>query len=397
MKAVARMMVRTKSLRLSILTALFVFLFPICFSMAGSNRSLPPGDYIFNSKSGDYEPFYPDSERKVTDFVSDCDNSPGLQRNADQLGFIKTAIMGKDNRCPFFFDENANEEDKALYGVGEIFDFSRRCHARGGGICSGTGHLVIDEDFMITAAHVFLNHIDGEKDKYSDGKGFKFSAKVWIPEKLRKKSDEPYEWRSYEIQEVQYGSLNPRDPDHKDYAFVKLKEPVGVLVGKKGAQGKIGKKVVVDRRYWPKPLPFKPLDDSRFSKPIQMVSLADQNSKIKDSPFYKNCKPFRIYTDPHSHLGPAFSNVLIHDGDTLDGSSGSALVVPDEQGVLTYNGVNIGGQILPTETEEEGNFHIENRRNFAIDGNSFYDEFMRFRRKFGRSESNKMARSSGSR
>jgi hypothetical protein len=305
--------------------------------------------------------------------------------------------MGNDGRCPFFFDENSSEEDKALFGVGEFFDFSRKCRAKLGGICGGTGHLVMDGDILITAAHVFLNHIDGEIDKYSDGKGFKFSTKVWIPKELRKDPDVAYEVRSYEIESIQYGSRNPRDLDHKDYAFVKLKEPVGVAVGRRDANGKFGKKVSVDRRYWPKPLPFKLLDDTRFSRKIQMVGMREsENGKIKESPFFKNCEPFRIYRDPHSDVGPAFKNVLIHDGDTLDRSSGSALAVRDEQGVLTFTGVNVAGQILPTETETEGDFHIENRRNFAIDGNSFYEEFINFRKKFGRIEPKQNGKSTGS-
>jgi hypothetical protein len=304
--------------------------------------------------------------------------------------------MGNDGRCPFFFDENSSEEDKALFGVGEIGDYSRKCRAKGGGICSGTGHLVMDGDILITAAHVFLNHIDGEIDKYSDGKGFKFSAKVWIPRELRKDPDVAYEWRSYEIESIQYGSLNPRELLYKDYAFVKLKEPVGVSAGRRDANGKIGKRVSVDRKYWPKPLAFKPLDDTRFSKKIEMVSLRDENGKIKDSPFYKNCEPFNIYRDPHSDLGPAIKNLLIHNGDMLDGSSGSALAVRDEHGVLTFTGVNVADRLLPDASLTEGDFHIENRVNFAVDGNSFYEEFINFRKRFGRSEPKKNGQATGS-
>ncbi len=127
-----------------------------------------------------------------------------------------------------------------------------------------------------------------------------------------------------------------------------------------------------------------------------MVSLRDENGKIKDSPFYKNCEPFRIYRDPDSDLGPAFKNLLIHDGDMLDRSSGSALAVSDEQGILTFTAVNVADQLLPTETETEGDFHIENRRNFAIDGNSFYEEFINFRRKFGRTDPKQNGKATGS-
>jgi hypothetical protein len=381
--------------RLALLMLLQILFLGLGFSQVQAQGNLPPGDWIINSKTGNPEPFYPN--HKKSDFVKDCENSPGIEKNLRQIGrFIPTAIMGNDGRCPFFFDENSSEEDKALFGVGEIGDYSRKCRAKGGGICTGTGHLVMDGDIVITAAHVFLNHIDGEIDKYSDGKGFKFSTKVWIPKELRQDPDVAYEGRNYEIESIQYGSLNPRDPDHKDYAFVKLKEPVGVSVGKRDANGKIGKKVAVDRKYWPKPLAFKPLDDTRFSRKIEMVSLRDENGKIKDSPFYKNCEPFNIYRDPHSDLGPAVKNLLILDGDTLDRSSGSALAVRDEQGVLTFTGINVSGQILPTETETEGDFHIENRRNFAIDGNSFYEEFINFRKKFGRRELKKNSQATGS-
>ncbi|MBK9039109.1 MAG: hypothetical protein IPL83_08105 [Bdellovibrionales bacterium] len=380
---------------LALLICLESFCLGLGFSKASAQSGLPPGDWIINSKTGKPEPFF--SDHKRTDFVKGCENSPANAKNLQQLGrFIPTAIMGNDGRCPFFFDENSSQEDKALFGVGEFFDFSRKCKAELGGICGGTGHLVMDGDVLITAAHVFLNHIDGEIDKYSDGKGFKFSTKVWIPRELRKDPDVAYEWRSYEIQEIQYGSLNPREPRHKDYAFVKLKEPVGVSVGKRDANGKIGERVSVDRKYWPKPLAFKPLDDTRFSKKIEMVSLRDENGKIKDSPFYKNCEPFNIYRDPHSDLGPAFKNLLTHNGDMLDRSSGSALAVRDEHGVLTFTAVNVADLLLlPDASETEGDFHIENRVNFAVDGNSFYEEFINFRRKFGRSEPKKNGKAAG--
>jgi len=80
----------------------------------------------------------------------------------------------------------------------------------------------------------------------------------------------------------------------------------------------------------------------------------------------------------------------------LDRSSGSALAVSDEQGILTFTAVNVADQLLPTETETEGDFHIENRRNFAIDGNSFYEEFINFRRKFGRTDPKQNGKATGS-
>lgn len=373
-------------------------IFGICLSIAPYFEAcaeevasgLPPGDWIVNPKTKKPEPFYPN--HKKSDFVKGCENSPGITKNLQQIGkFIPTAIMGNDSRCPYLFDENASEEEKTLYGVGEFFDFSRKCVAMGGKTCAGTGHLVIDGDIAITAAHVFLNYNNGETDKYVDGKGYKFSTKVWIPKDLRKNSDEAYEWRSYEVQEVKFGSLNPLEPDHKDYAFVKLKESVGVSVGKKDANGKIGKKVGVDRKYWPKPLPFKPLDDKRFSKSAQMVGLHNEKRG-----FYKNCEPFKIYKDPNSGLNVVADSLLALDGDTMDGSSGAAIAVPDENGVLTFTGVNVAERLLPTASDTEGDFHIENRINIAVDGNSFYEEFMKFRRKFGRGETKEKTQPTGS-
>jgi hypothetical protein len=381
--------------RLALLILLQILFLDLGFSQVHAQGNLPPGDWIYKKgKSGNLEPepFYPNHKR--SDFVKGCENSPGIEKNLQQIGrFIPTAIMGNDSRCPFSFDENASEEDKALYGVGEIYDFSHKCVAKGGGVCGGTGHLVIDGDIAITAAHLFLNFVNGEKDKYVDGKGYKFSTKVWVPKELRKNLDEAYEWRSYEVQEVQFGSLNPREPTHKDYAFVKLKESVGASVGKKDPKGKVGKKIAVDSKYWPRPLPFKPLDEKRFSSPAQMVSLQEEG---KAGDFIKNCEPFKIYKDPNSEVGPAYNNILIHDGDMLDSSSGSAIVVPDEQGVLTFAGVNVSDRLLPNASLTEGDFHIENRINKAVDGNSFYGEFMKFRGKFGRSETKQKPQPTGS-
>jgi hypothetical protein len=128
-----------------------------------------------------------------------------------------------------------------------------------------------------------------------------------------------------------------------------------------------------------------------------MVGMREsENGKIKESPFFKNCEPFNIYRDPHSDLGPAIKNLLIHDGDMLDRSSGSALAVRDEQGILTFTGVNVADRLLPDASLTEGDFHIENRVNFAVDGNSFYEEFINFRKKFGRSGPNKNGKATGS-
>ena len=377
MKSDARMMVRTKSLNLSILTALFVFFFPVCFSMAGSNRPLPPGDYIFNSKSGDYEPFYPDSERKVTDFVSDCDNSPGLQRNADQFEFIKTAIMGKDNRCPIEYGPGASNEDKAFYGTGVLFDYSGECRNLQGARCSGTANLVIDGDIAISAAHVFRDERSG---RYVDGKGYQFTIKVWVPPELRLDPNQAYEPRWYEIEEVTYGSLNPNDFPTKDYAFIKLKERAGKVVRKRTRDGKlVGKSVKVSDRYLVKPLPFKPLDQKKKKKNASIMGFHQDRGAVAQ----KNCAPSRIMKS-----GKHGQEVLLFNGDMVSMSSGSAIAVPDEDGNLTFAALNIGDVLPEGQTEfDQIDFDPNGRYNVALDGDSFFDEFLAFRRKYGRDPS----------
>ncbi|MBK9040696.1 MAG: hypothetical protein IPL83_16340 [Bdellovibrionales bacterium] len=112
----------------SIFLARFLALASLSFSpvpsIAQSNPGLPPGDYVYNPTTRFLCSFGGDPNRKRTGFVEDgisgrsagqsdsrlgnlgqdYENSPGLSKNArqiEQMGrFIKTKIVGKDDRCP---------------------------------------------------------------------------------------------------------------------------------------------------------------------------------------------------------------------------------------------------------------------------------------------------------
>ncbi|MCB0362537.1 MAG: hypothetical protein KDD35_07440 [Bdellovibrionales bacterium] len=363
---------RVKRLSVSLLTVLIGFFFPICVSVAGSKQSLPPGDYIFNSKSGDYEPFFPESERTVTDFVSDCDNSPGLQRNADQFGFIKTALMGKDGRCSLEYSESNKSKDSKLFGVGGFFALDGPCKKEDGKTCTGTGHLVLDQDLVITAAHVF--QLPGT-DVPVDFRSFRFVAKVWIPKQLRKDPNIAYEPRIYEIEDVHFGRADAGKSDTKDYAFVKLKERVGEFIGSGVYSANKSKKIRVSEGKWIKPLPFTKLFDSeKFNKPASTVGFHFDKSDAQ-----KNCEPNQMFKHPE------IPGLVVFNGDTLGGASGSAVAVPDRNNILTFAAIFTGQSIPYSQTEFEGDFDLARRYNYGIDGNEIYDEFMRYRKqKLGR-------------
>ncbi len=191
----------------SIFFARFLALASLSFSpvasIAQSNPSLPPGDYVYNPTTGSYVPFGGDPNRKRTGFVEDdysgrsagqkdtsygnfgqdCENTPGLSKNArqiEQVGrFIKTKIVGKDDRCPLRYGPDATDADRAMYGTGQIFDDEGQCGPKVKGVskCTGTGHLVHGTDMVITSAHIF-RYGDNKEHQADPKKGFTFTTRV---------------------------------------------------------------------------------------------------------------------------------------------------------------------------------------------------------------------------
>lgn len=368
MKLNEREMGRTKSFNLSILTALFVFLFPICFSMAGSNRPLPPGDYIFNSQSGEYEPFYPDSERTVTDFVSDCDNSPGLQRNADQFRFIKTALIGEDDRCELQYGPKVDELEKSLYGVGLLMERGQGSGSREKRPRAGTAHLVGKRNILITNAHTFADAKTGivAKESY---KQFVFFIKEWIPENKRKNLKIEYEFRGYRLKNVEFGTLSPETDPQNDYAFVELEMPVSESV-----EG-----VSITKGHQVKPLPFRKISRASTVSGVYTVGFHRDKGMIAQ----KNCKPFGLYRVPRDHnlSRNGDEGLIIHYGDTMPGASGSSIFVIDESGKPVFTGLHIGSTSY--ETDGGGGSYTSDKSdfNYAIDGNYIFEKFQSFVKK----------------
>lgn len=98
----------------------------------------------------------------------------------------------------------------------------------------------------------------------------------------------------------------------------------------------------------------------------------------------KNCRPFKIYETPNnpSHYLADKPGMMIHDGDTNGVASGSSLALLVD-GVPHFAGIHTstfpGG-----DANHFGKFDINRRYNFAIDGQTIYDHFLEFRRRFGR-------------
>lgn len=370
-------------------------------SIAQSNPSQPAGDYVYNPKTGSYVPFGGDPNRKRTGFVEDgysglsagqtdsshgnfgqdCENNPGLSKSVrqfEQVGrFIKTKIVGKDDRCPLRYGPDATDADRAMYGTGQIFDREKQCgsNSEGRSICSGTGHLVHGTDLVITNAHIFRF---GEKDEYQADprKGFTFSTRVWSPK------TKGYVIRRFKIKEFFFGTDDPRRYPELDYAFLRLEEDVGKVVDG----------LPVPKRYQINPLPFKVVDKS---KAPNVALTAGYNSDIND--FSKNCAPFSLTTatnDGRSE-GYRFDNpdhLYFHNGDTLGGASGSAIALLDENRKPYYaalhkgsdravgNGVSSSSKQDATKSERMDT-SISDRntlRNVAINASTFYKAFMEF-------------------
>ncbi|MCC7405983.1 MAG: hypothetical protein IT288_16440 [Bdellovibrionales bacterium] len=314
---------------------------------------------------------------------SDCDNNPGLRKNLEQFGrFIPAAIMGNDDRCPLSYAPNAPEIERQFYGVVDIYYAAKdgKC-VKSGGACESTGNLVVDNDIVIASAHGFRDEKTGRRLTLDEiRRGFKFTIKVWVPPSARYRQDEPYEYRSYRAQDVEFGSSDERGDTGNDVAFIRLDRPVGVRVGPTDDQGAedLSRAEVVSREKVVKPLPFRRFD--RSAVPNIVMTAGFQADKT-DGDAYKNCRPFQLYEIPPSSSKAKGQNILAHDGDTNGVASGSALALMVD-GRPHFAALHIGAH--GATNIHEGEFDIDRRFNFAIDGQSFYDRFMQFRRRYGR-------------
>lgn len=344
------------------------FFFATGTSLGRSVRgNLPPGDYIVDSLTGEPRPFFPDQSSKMTD-STECGNSSGIKKILKELGFIETALMGEDHRCDLSYEVDAPEEEKDLYGVGAFFAVGGPCKISDTKVCNGAGHLVIDQDLVVTAAHIFQNM---ETHEPVDFKDFRYVAKVFIPMKFRIDPRIAYEPRIYEIESVHFGRRDAHTSDPKDYAFVKLKERVGEFIGAGIDSSRQSKRTRVDESNWIRPLPFRKLSDKeRFGKPAMTVGTHFDKADIQ-----KNCEPNWLFKHPDK------AGMVAFDGDMLGGSSGSSISVRDEDNILTFAAMFTGDSIPYSATEYSGDFDLRYRYNYGIDGNEIYDEFMLYRKK----------------
>lgn len=369
-------------------------------SVGQSSAGLPPGDYIYVPERGSYVPFGGDPNRKRTGFVEDgysgrfagqtnpnfdssvqdCENSPSLSKNANQLGqmgrFIKTAIIGKDIRCPLRYGPGATDKDRALYGTGKVVDGDSTCNSKSKNRCTGSGHLVGDSaDIVVTSAHMF-QYGDNEELMADPRKGFVFIVKVWNPK------TEKYVFKRYKVKDYEFGTTDPdRYPD-LDYAFLRLEEEVGKVVD--------GLPVPID--YQIKPLPFKLTNEGKVPKGAMTVGYNTETNN-----FSKNCAPFKLSPMPsdHPYLGGKFNvnseKFLLHNASTIPGSSGQAIAGLDEKGLPYFVAVHRGW--IENNRRESGEAHSAppkkktsaspsrsgpNNINLAVEAGSFYPAFVRF-------------------
>jgi hypothetical protein len=376
--------------------------------------------------TGSYVPFGGDPNRKRTDFVEDgssgrfagqtdssygnfgqgCENTPGLSKNARQIErvgrFIKTKIIGKDDRCPLRYGPDATDADRAMYGTGVIYNVNSVCKDKDKmdlDYCTGrgTGHLVHGTDLVITNAHIFRY---GKKNQFQADprNGFEFYTRVWSPK------TKGYVIRHFKIKEVFFGTTDLVRSPEKDYAFLRLEEPVGEVVDG----------LPVPKKYQIRPLPFKVVDKSKAPNAALTVGY---NREISD--FSKNCAPFSLTNATNNIRLPENrtdhpENLYFHNGDTISGASGSAIALLDESGKPYYAALNkgweatladesntamqAGGYGSPEALDKEGvkagvmndgATALPNGRdlqptesadgvNIAINASSFYDSFMDF-------------------
>jgi len=106
--------------------------------------------------------------------------------------------------------------------------------------------------------------------------------------------------------------------------------------------------------------------------------------KDKNWEVQKNCEPFKFYQVPQGegHILSLSPGTILHDGDSDKGSSGSALTLLID-GQPHFTGVHVGS--YPSwASRSKGGFNLYHRFNYGVDANSFYEEFMAFRQKWGR-------------
>ena len=363
------------------------FLMVSTLAQAGSKKQ-PRGDYIVgDSAQSLYGNLVQNANLTWNEPINgagwDCNNTPGLSKNLSQFGLVqKAAIMGDDSRRPLPYGNNRTKIDEMFYGVGTFFYMGDDggCKNLRGKRCKTSGHLVIDRDMVITTAHTFRDDATGQRLSDEQIKNFRYYVKVWVPKALRKKQSVEYEFREFEIEEVQFGNHDEYKYAQKDYAFVKLKERVGEMVGPTDNQGREDKrrKQKIPKNRQVQPLPFKKFDRSKVPNVVMTAAFQADKEWVAQ----KNKDPFKIYEVPKTgHVLNDYPGTIIFDGDSNGSSSGSAIAMLVD-GKPHFAGVAAG--YYPEKTSFYGEFDLYERFNWGIDSNAIYDEFITFRSKWGR-------------
>ncbi|MBK8204385.1 MAG: hypothetical protein IPK68_19440 [Bdellovibrionales bacterium] len=301
----------------------------------------------------------------------EMDEMGGMDESESEGRFIRTAIMGSDDRCRLSYGSQATAIEKAFYGVGAFYPPSSNTSApTDNHYNKGTGHLVESRDLVVTAAHNFRKR--GTSD-YGDWKKYKFFVKVWVPEEKRRILDRPYEFRAFGIKRICFGVKNANIGDYRDFALLQLAERVSEVVDG----------IPVDPQHWIEPLAF----DGRARESFPNVAMTVGFHRDKKWVAQKNCKPFSLF-DQTPDISPSFLSserrrgLLITNGDFMKRSSGSSIALLDEKGKPHLAAI-LGGDFADAP---KVNFDGRDQFNYAIDAKEFYSEFVGFRKSLDASE-----------
>lgn len=298
-------------------------------------------------------------------FCEEMDGIGELDESDSQGRFVRTAIMGSDDRCPLPYGSRATAIDKAFYGVGALYaprsDSSAKAELQGG---KGTGHLVGSRDLVVTTAHIFRDPVT---KSYVDWRKYRFYVRVWVPEEKRQTPDRPYEFRSFGIKRICFGVKNSIVGDYRDFAFLQLNERVSEVVDG----------IPVDPQHWIEPLAFEGRPRESFPNVAMTVGFHSDKKWVAQ----KNCGPFSLF-DQTPDVSRSFLStqrrreLLLTNGDFVTRSSGSSITHLDENGKPHLVAI-LGGEFADAP---KVNFNGRDQFNYAVDAKEFYNEFVDFKK-----------------